>query len=132
MSVLQMLLGLLGKGGAGGPIGAIVGMLGGGSAIGGLGGLLGKMDAQGLGDVGQSWVSKGPNLPISPEQLSKVLGNDQLAAIAKKLGVSPDAAASQLSKLLPDAVDKVTPNGSVPDPSELSKSLGGLGKLLGR
>jgi uncharacterized protein YidB (DUF937 family) len=132
MGLLQTLLGMLGKGGGGGMVGALQGLLGGGSSVGGLSGLLGKLDAEGLGDIGQSWVSKGANLPISSEQLTKLLGNEQVAAIAKKLGVSPEGAASQLSKLLPDAVDKLTPDGTVPDSADLSQRLGGLGKALGR
>lgn len=135
--LMQLIQKLLGKGGgAGGGQAALLALLpsllGSAGALGGLGGLLGAMEKQGLGDVGQSWVSKGSNLPISPEQLQKVLGQGQIADIAAKLGIPSDRVASQLAKVLPDAVDRVTPDGAVPDDSKLDDALGGLGKLLGR
>lgn len=135
--LLQLIQKLLGKGGgAGGGQAALLALLpsllGSAGALGGLGGLLGAMEKHGLADVGQSWVSKGANLPISPEQLQKVLGHSQIADIAAKLGVPSDKAAAHLAKVLPDAVDRLTPDGDVPDGSKVDDALGGLGKLLGR
>lgn len=101
-------------------------LIGGG---GGLGGLLQALDSNGLGQVGSSWVSTGSNLPISAEQLQKVLGSDQLASIAGKLGMTPDKAAHGLSKVLPGLVDRLTPDGKVPDAATLE---GALAKVLGR
>ena len=96
-------------------LGGIGGLLGEGSPIGGMDGLLEQLAAKGLGDVGASWVAKGKNLPISAEQIQDVLGGDQVAAIAKRAGVSPDQAAAWVSKLLPTVVDSLTPDGKVPE-----------------
>ena len=49
---------------------------------GGLDGLLAKLQQGGLGDIVQSWMGNGPNLPVSAEQITQALGNPQLAALA--------------------------------------------------
>ncbi|HPU52082.1 MAG TPA: YidB family protein [Burkholderiaceae bacterium] len=99
-----------------------------GGGIGGLGGLLQSLQGAGLGDVAQSWIGKGSNLPISADQLSQVLGNDRIGQIAQQLGLSPDHVSEQLAGMLPDVVDKLTPGGEVPqgglgDPQDLLNSL---------
>lgn len=82
---------------------------------GGLGGLVQSFQQGGLGEIVNSWVSTGQNLPISAEQLQSVLGGGQLQDIAAKLGVSPEQASGSLADLLPQVVDKLTPNGQVPE-----------------
>ncbi len=95
------------------------------AATGGLGDLLSKFQQGGLGYVASSWVGKGDNLPISADQLQSVLGSDTIASIAAQLGMSHGDTASQLSQLLPEVVDRVTPQGQVPD-----NGLGDIGDLL--
>lgn len=104
-------------GGSGGDIMSVAQQLLG--QAGGLDGLLKKFQENGLGDVAASWVGKGQNLPITAEQIQKVLGNEQVAAIASKLGVDPQQAATQLSQLLPGLVDKLTPDGQVTQGGDL-------------
>lgn len=87
--------------------------------IGGLSGLIQKFQQGGLGEIVNSWVSTGQNLPISGEQIKGVLGNSQLQNLASQLGVSPDQASGQLAEFLPKIVDQLTPNGSVPQGSDL-------------
>lgn len=82
---------------------------------GGLGGLVQSFQQGGLGEIVNSWVSTGQNLPISAEQLQSVLGGGALQDIAAKLGVSPEQASGSLADLLPQVVDKLTPNGQVPE-----------------
>ena len=82
---------------------------------GGLAGMVESFHQKGLGDVVSSWVSTGQNLPISADQISHVLGSDQVKAMAARAGISPDAAGSQLASLLPSIIDKLTPNGHVGD-----------------
>lgn len=88
--------------------------------------LLEKFKAGGLGNVTQSWVGKGANLPVSGDQIKAVLGFDAVSGIAAKLGVSTDAAASKVAGVLPQVIDKLTPDGIVPDPQALSQKLTGL------
>lgn len=82
---------------------------------GGLGGLVQSFQQGGLGEIVNSWVSTGQNLPVSAEQLQAVLGGGAMQDIAAKLGVSPEQASGSLADLLPQVVDKLTPNGQVPE-----------------
>jgi uncharacterized protein YidB (DUF937 family) len=118
----------------------VVGMLAGGSgaqaggAGGGLGGLIEQFQRSGMGDVVGSWVSTGENMPISPDQLGQVLGGDQISGMASKLGMDQGDLLGQLSQMLPQVVDKLTPNGQVPAQVDAGGlDLGGLlGALLKR
>jgi len=81
---------------------------------GGISGILQQFQAQGLGDTVKSWVSTGPNQPISPDQVHKALGSDTITELAAKLGISPQELSAKLSTVLPQVVDKMTPTGVVP------------------
>ncbi|TAM83011.1 MAG: DUF937 domain-containing protein [Acidobacteria bacterium] len=97
---------------------------------GGLGGLVQAFQSKGLGDVVSSWVGTGQNLPISGEQIQSVLGSDTVQQLAAKAGVSPGAAQSALATVLPMVVDRLTPNGSVPEAGGLLSQ--GLNFLKGK
>lgn len=97
---------------------------------GGLAGLIQSFQQGGLGDVVNSWVSTGANQPVSPEQIQNVLGNSQLQGLAAQLGVSPEQASGNLAELLPQLVDKLTPNGQVPQVGDLMAQ--GLDLLKGK
>ena len=81
---------------------------------GGLSGLVQRFHEKGLGELVNSWISTGQNLPASSEQIQHVLGNEQVQQFAAKAGISPDLASSKLAELLPMIVDKLTPNGQIP------------------
>jgi uncharacterized protein YidB (DUF937 family) len=83
------------------------------SQPGGLQGLIERFAQGGLGQQAQSWVSTGQNLPISPEQLLKVLGGGQLSQLTQQAGLSDADAAGGLADLLPQVVDQLTPNGAI-------------------
>jgi uncharacterized protein YidB (DUF937 family) len=101
---------------------AVTSLLGQNSSVGGLAGIVQAFQKNGLGDIVNSWVSTGKNLPVTPNQIKQALGGDVLSQLAGKAGVSPDAASTQLSSLLPDLIDKVTPNGKI--------EAGGVDQLL--
>ena len=86
---------------------------------GGLQGLIQSFQQGGLGDIVNSWVSSGQNLPISAEQIQSVLGGSGLQELAAKLGISPAQASGSLAEMLPQMVDKMTPNGEVPQGGDL-------------
>jgi uncharacterized protein YidB (DUF937 family) len=86
---------------------------------GGLQGLIQSFHDKGMGSLVQSWVASGQNLPISADQISHVLGSDQVKQLAAQAGISPDAAGSTLAKLLPMLIDHATPGGQVPQQSNL-------------
>lgn len=81
---------------------------------GGLQGIVAQFQQNGLGPTIQSWVGNGENLPISPEQIHQALGSDTVQQLAAKLGIPPDQLAAKLSQVLPQAIDKMTPDGKVP------------------
>jgi uncharacterized protein YidB (DUF937 family) len=93
---------------------------------GGLQGLVQSFHDKGLGGVVSSWVSTGPNPPISADQVHQVLGSDQMKALAAKAGINPDMAGSAIAQLLPGLVDKLTPNGAVPDHSNVLEMAAGM------
>ncbi|MCU0965252.1 MAG: YidB family protein [Burkholderiaceae bacterium] len=127
------LLGQLAAGGQGGQGGQaellrmVLGMLANDGQGGGLAGLMQKFQAAGLGEQMNSWVGTGQNLPVSAEQLGSVLGPDQMGQMAERMGLSTGDLGTQLSQLLPQAVDQFTPGGQLP-----AGGLGDLGDLLGQ
>lgn len=80
---------------------------------GGLEGVLAKFNASGLGKQAASWVSKGENLPISAENITQILGSSVVAEIAAKFGMNPADLSSKIAEYLPQAIDKMTPDGEV-------------------
>jgi uncharacterized protein YidB (DUF937 family) len=108
--------------------GATPGNLGGilgGASIGDTlsGGLRELMDAfkqKGQGDVADSWVARGPNKQIAPAQLEQTIGADVLQTLSQQTGMSREEILARLSKNLPDAVDKYTPEGRIPSAADFS------------
>jgi uncharacterized protein YidB (DUF937 family) len=92
----------------------LLGMVSGSGMSKGLGGLVDMFTQKGLGDVVNSWVSTGRNLPVSPEQIQAVLGNAQVQALAAKAGIDPAKASAVIAQILPQLVDKATPGGQLP------------------
>jgi len=85
---------------------------------GGLGAVLQQFQQAGFGDQAQSWVSTGQNLPINADILQQVLGQGQIGQVARQMGVSNDEAAGGLAAMLPQIVDHMTPQGSLPNNSD--------------
>ncbi|MBY0421278.1 MAG: YidB family protein [Parvularculaceae bacterium] len=81
---------------------------------GGVGGLVKAFESKGLGGMAQSWVGKGANQALTPDQVHHVFGADTVRALAAKVGVDPTALAQQIAQHLPTAVDKLTPDGVAP------------------
>lgn len=82
---------------------------------GGLQGLVKTLTEKGFGDIVSSWVGTGSNLPISGAQIQSALGGDFINSMAQKAGMAPEAASSILATVLPLIVDKMTPNGRLPE-----------------
>ena len=76
--------------------------------------LVKNFQEHGLGDVVNSWISTGENLPITPEQLEQGLGTDRVQQLAEQSGLPQWSVLPMLSQLLPNVIDKLTPQGSVP------------------
>ncbi len=99
---------------------------------GGLMGLVEKISASGLGEHVASWVGTGQNMAITGDQIQSVLGSSFVQDLASKMGINTADVASSLAHLLPQVVDKLTPDGQVSgDNNLLQMGLTGLSSLLG-
>jgi uncharacterized protein YidB (DUF937 family) len=94
--------------------------------VGGIAGLQKMFQQGGLGGVFSSWLGSGQNLPVSADQLQNVLHSGAFQEVAQKAGIDPTQLTGMMSTLLPHLVDKMTPNGQVPDTSTLQNMLKGL------
>jgi uncharacterized protein YidB (DUF937 family) len=84
------------------------------SITGGLGELVDHFTKAGEGKTAESWIGKGENAPITESQMEKTLGSDLIDSLVKQTGLSREELLSRLSKTLPEAVDKLTPDGRLP------------------
>jgi uncharacterized protein YidB (DUF937 family) len=112
-------IGSAGQSPLGGLLGNIGGLLGGGGAggflNGGLSELVDRFKQNGHGDTAQSWINNGPNKQVSAPDLKQAIGPDVLATLEKQTGLSQEELLSRLSRELPAAVDKYTPDGRLPN-----------------
>jgi uncharacterized protein YidB (DUF937 family) len=111
--------------GQGGMLGKLGGLLGGASAggvlSGGLRDLVERFKQTGQGHAADSWVSTGPNQQLRPEQLEQVIGPDVLSTLSQQTGLSREELLSRLTRDLPAAVDKFTPQGRLPTEDEAAR-----------
>jgi uncharacterized protein YidB (DUF937 family) len=105
--------------------GGLGGLLGGGAAggilSGGLQDLLKQFQQNGQGDKAETWVSKGPNKPVSPQELEKALGSERVDWLMEQTGMSREELLAGLSRELPETVDKLTPEGRLPTEQEAER-----------
>jgi uncharacterized protein YidB (DUF937 family) len=94
----------------------------GGVLSGGLGELVDRFKQSGHGDTADSWVGTGPNKPVTAPQLEQAIGPDVLSTLTKQTGLSREELLARLSRELPDAVDKYTPQGRLPTEADLPRS----------
>ena len=95
-----------------------------GSILDGLGGLIKQFQQKGLGDAVDSWINTGANKDVSSGQVSNALPSEMVDELAKRTGLSRDQVIGELVRMLPNAVDRLTPNGRLPTQAELQRLLG--------
>jgi uncharacterized protein YidB (DUF937 family) len=109
------------------PQGATAGAAAGGAAAAsGLDSLLDRLRNAGLGDQVKSWVGGGPNKSIDPQQITQAIGSQQISELAKNAGVSPDEVTQGLAKALPEVVNEMTPDGQIPDATQVQNTINRL------
>ena len=91
-----------------------------GGLLGGLGNLLQRFQQSGHGDIINSWVGPGENRSITPDQLHQALGPEAVNNLSRMTGAAPNQLLSELSRVLPGVVDRLTPQGRVPDQAEMA------------
>jgi uncharacterized protein YidB (DUF937 family) len=121
-------------GGGGGGLGGLAGMLGGGGGglgglLGGLAGMLGGMRSQGLGRQVDSWISPNENQPVSARDLEQHFDPRELDEAAQQAGTDRAGLLEELRQVLPQFVDRVTPQGSLPQPGAEPQG-GDLGSVM--
>jgi uncharacterized protein YidB (DUF937 family) len=93
----------------------------GGILSGGLGELLERFKQSGQGETAESWVGTGPNKQLTPSQLEQAIGPEVLDTLSKHTGLTREEMLARLSRDLPEAVDKYTPQGRLPTEAELAR-----------
>lgn len=92
-----------------------------GSVLDGLGGLIDQFQKKGLGDVIDSWVNRGKNQDVAPDQVTTALGGDVVDELSRRTGLSRDQVVTELARMLPNVVDKLTPEGRLPTRQEVMR-----------
>ena len=111
-----------GGGGLGGLLGGLLGGAAAGSVLnGGLGQVLQDLQRSGQGRTAQSWVGRGENEEIAPDDLANALGADTISALSQQTGMSRDDLLQGLSQNLPELVDQLTPDGRLPTEEEAQR-----------
>ena len=115
---LGEIIGGLGKGAPMPGLGAILSNLGaagpGGLLGGGLKEIVDRFTANGQGNAVNSWVNTGPNETLADNDLKSAIGSDVLSTLSEQTGLSESELLARISRSLPDAVDKYTPEGKLP------------------
>jgi uncharacterized protein YidB (DUF937 family) len=91
-----------------------------GGLLGGLGSLLQRFQQSGHGDIINSWVGPGENRSITPDQLHQALGPEAVNNLSRMTGAAPNQLLSELSRVIPGVVDRLTPQGRVPEQAEMA------------
>ena len=111
--------------GQGGVLGNLGGLLSGASVgsvlSGGLRDLVERFKQSGQGQAADSWVKPGPNKQLGPDQLEQAIGPDVLNTLSQQTGLSREELLSRLTRELPTAVDKFTPEGRLPTEDEATR-----------
>jgi uncharacterized protein YidB (DUF937 family) len=92
-----------------------------GNILDGLGGLVKQFQQKGLGDAIDSWVKLGKNKSVAPDQVSVALGGDVVDELSRRTGMPRDQVVTELARMLPNVVDKLTPDGRLPTRQEIMR-----------
>jgi uncharacterized protein YidB (DUF937 family) len=92
---------------------------------GGMSEALDKLKKSSIGEQVQSWIGKGENKPVNADQVTQAIGQDQMEQIAQQAGTTPEQAAQTMADKLPGMVDKMTPDGQLPDPQSIRGNAAG-------
>jgi uncharacterized protein YidB (DUF937 family) len=96
---------------------SILGQILGRTDLGGFGGLVDALRRGGLDQQVGSWLGRGSNMAVSPDQLRNALGDGDLARMAQEAGLPLDQLLAILAQHLPQTIDGMSPDGHlVEDP----------------
>lgn len=92
---------------------------------GGFTGFIDRFRTAGLGDKVSSWITSGENSEITNDEVESALGAETLDSVAENAGIDKATATSAMAYMMPQVVDKLTPDGEIPDESSLLSKLSG-------
>jgi uncharacterized protein YidB (DUF937 family) len=120
-----------GKQGQAGGLASLSKML---SENGGLQGLMAKLASNGQAQQVKSWVSTGENKPVSGPEVQQALDTDSLNQMAQEAGTTPEKVSEDVAQILPQMVDKATPQGQVPAQGDdpLSKGMSAIKDMFAK
>lgn len=95
------------------------------NAGGGMSEALEKLKSSAIGEQVQSWIGKGENKPVNANQVTQAIGQDKMEKIAQQAGTTPEQAAQTMADKLPGMVDKMTPDGQLPNPQSIKENVAG-------
>jgi uncharacterized protein YidB (DUF937 family) len=105
-----------------GNLGSALGGLTSGSVLsGGLGDLVERFRQAGRAEKVDSWIRPGENSAVEASDLEAALGEDTIAELTQKTGLSRSELLERLARTLPDAVNQLTPEGRVPTEAEVTR-----------
>ncbi len=107
--------------GGGGNLGGLGGLLAGGAGGGVLGDILSQFEQAGKGDAAKSWVARGDNIPVTPNDIENTFGSGIIDDLSQQFGIPRDELLKGLSQAMPEAIDELTPDGRLPTPDEISR-----------
>jgi uncharacterized protein YidB (DUF937 family) len=87
--------------------------------MGGLSDLLNRLRNAGVGDAVDSWMGKGANKPIRPENVEGAIDEETLESLIRQTGMSRREILDRLAVDLPKVVDEITPDGTLPEEKTL-------------
>lgn len=111
--ILEQAIKSLGNGQQGPLVQAVIGYVQRNGGAQGIATIVQNFETNGLGHIVQSWVSTGQNLPVTAEQVQQGLGEAHVQQIATAANLTPQETSTQLAKILPQLVDRVSPNGQL-------------------
>lgn len=94
------------------------GSSGAGALSGGLAGLIDQFRGNDHAEAADSWVAPGENKPVAGHDLAATLGEDTLAELSVKTGLNRETLLERLSRVIPEAVNDMTPDGRLPTPED--------------
>ncbi len=95
----------------------------------GMQGILSKLQASGMDKQVMSWIGHGQKQSsVSGADIKNAVDPQQLSEVAKQSGMSQDEVADHVAQALPEAVDKATPGGAVPQQGFSMDTLMGMFK----
>jgi uncharacterized protein YidB (DUF937 family) len=93
---------------------------------GGLQGFTNQLQGSGLGDLVSSWIGTGQNRAISPDQIVSALGRSRVDSLSQRAGIPAALGAGAIAAIIPALIDKLTPDGQVPERSAMASIGKGL------